>query len=454
MKKYNLPLNLRERNNSRISFLVSILVMVVLVLIFHHMDEAMIQKPAREAARQAEKEKEEAEQKAAQPEIYTASIVAAGDNLFQSIPLLAGESESGTWNYDFVYANVKNKIQGADLAIIPQETVLTDRHELVSTEDPAYATPTEVGDALINAGFDVIAGASNHVDDFGSEYITQTLNYWSGHPEVNLIGLHEAGNPTDVRVLDVNGISIGLVNYTYGTNQYGSDSSSNSMIDLFDQAKTADAVSKARAASDVVILVAHWGDNDRTEPSDFEKQWATWLMKQGVDVIIGSHPHVLQPYGTLSDEKGNRLLVFYSLGNFVTGQTILDNVLGGLAEFTIRKSVFNGETTVEIVDPQVEATVMHEGYSDQSGAVYMLDDYTDTLASGHLIAAIGDEEFTLERLKNRFREIMEKNVTPDDKTDKMTSGSSSDHDDDYDDYDLDEYNYDYDTDYDYDEEDY
>ena len=449
MKKNNLPLNLLERSNSRISFLVSVIVMTVLVLIFHQMDETMIQKPAREAAQLAQKEKEEAEQKAAQPEVYTASILAVGDDLYQNIPLLAGESDSGTWNYDFVYTNVKNKIQNADLAIVPQETVLTSRHELVSTDDSAFATPTEVGDALINAGFDVIAGASNHVDDFGSDYINQTLNYWSAHPEVNLIGLHEAGNPTDVRILEINGISIGLVNYTYGTNQYGSDSTSDSMIDMFDQAKVTDAVSKARSASDVVILVAHWGDNDRTEPSDFEKQWATYLMKQGVDVIIGSHPHVLQPYGTLSDEQGNQLLVFYSLGNFVTGQTMLDNVLGGMAEFTIRKTVFDGETTVEVVDPQVEATVMHEGYSDGSGAVYMLDDYTDTLASAHMITAIGDEEFTVDILKNRFREIMEKNVTPDGKTDKMTYSSSSydEYDDDYDDYD----DYDYD-DYDYEED--
>lgn len=419
MKNNNLPLNIREKMNSRISFLIAIIVTVILILLFHQLDENMIQKPAREARQQAQKEKEEAEIKAAQPEEYTASILAVGDNLYQDIPLLAGQSSSGSWNYDFVYANVKNRIQSADLSIISQETVLTSDHSQVTTDDPYYAAPTEVGDALISAGFDVVAAASNHVDDFGSSYITQTLEYWSAHPEATLLGLHEAGKPTDVRILTVNGISIGLVNYTYGTNQMGGDSTSNSMIDIFDQTKVSDAVAKAKAGSDVVILIAHWGDNDQTVPSAYQTQWAAWLMKQGVDVIIGSHPHVLQPYGTLSDQQGNRLTVFYSLGNFVTGQTMLDNVLGGLATFTIKKSVDDGVATVEIIDPKVEATVMHESYSQQTGAVYLLDSYTDQLASDHMVTAIGDEQFTVELLKKRFKSIMEKNVTPDPGTDKM-----------------------------------
>ena len=434
MNKNNLPLNLRERSNSRISLLVSVVVLAVLVFVFHQLDETMIQRPAREAKEQAQKQKEEEELKASTPEVYEASVLAVGDNLFQNIPLLAGESDSGTWNYDFVYEKVKDRIQSADLAIIPQETVLTNNHSQVTTDDPYYATPTEAGDALINAGFDVIAGASNHVDDFGSDYINKTLNFWSGNPQVHLIGLHAAGDPTDIRVLDINGISIALVNYTYGTNQTGSDSTSDSMIDLFDQTKVTDAVNKAKSASDVVILVAHWGDNDKTEPSDFQKQWASYLLKLGVDVVIGSHPHVLQPYGTLSDEQGDQMLIFYSLGNFVTGQTMLDNVLGGLAEFTIRKTVLDGETTVEVVDPQVEATVMHEAYADETGCVYLLKDYTDQLASAHTITAIGDEEFTLEKLQNRFRQIMEQNVTPDSKTDKLVYAASTSYEDDYDDY--------------------
>ena len=410
--------------NSRISFIAAIIVTVVLVLLFHQLDENMIQKPAREAQKIARKEKEEAEKKASQPEVTTATILAVGDNLYQNIPLLAGQSDSGSWNYDFVYANVKNKIQSADLAIIPQETVLTSNHSQVTTDDPYYATPTEVGDALISAGFDVVAGASNHVDDLGSSCISQTLEYWSAHPEATLLGLHEAGKATDVRILDVNGIMIGLINYTYGTNQMGGDSTSNSMIDIFDQTKVSDAVAKAKANSDVVILAAHWGNNDQTDPSTYQKQWATWLMKQGVDVIIGSHPHVLQPYGTLSDQQGNQALVFYSLGNFVTGQTMLDNVLGGLATFTIKKSTFDGATTIEITDPKVEATVMHESYSQNTGAVYLLDSYTDQLASDHMITAIGDEQFTVELLKKRFQKIMEKNVTPDSGTDKMSNTTS------------------------------
>ena len=170
-KNKNIPLNLKEQINSRIGLICSIVVMLLLVLVFHQLDYQLIQKPADQAAKEAAKQKEEAEAAAKAPEISTATVVAVGDNLFHDSLIGSGKSDSGTWNYDKIYENVKDEIQAADIAMVDQETVFTTDHDAVSGY-PSFATPTEVGDALVNAGFDVIESATNHIDDYG--YSTET----------------------------------------------------------------------------------------------------------------------------------------------------------------------------------------------------------------------------------------------------------------------------------------
>ena len=153
-KNKNIPLNLKEQINSRIGLICSIVVMLLLVLVFHQLDYQLIQKPADQAAKEAAKQKEEAEAAAKAPEISTATVVAVGDNLFHDSLIESGKSDSGTWNYDKIYENVKDEIQAADIAMVDQETVFTTDHDAVSGY-PSFATPTEVGDALINAGFEI-----------------------------------------------------------------------------------------------------------------------------------------------------------------------------------------------------------------------------------------------------------------------------------------------------------
>lgn len=148
-------------------------------------------------------------------------------------------------------------------------------------------------------------------------------------------------------------------------------------------------------------------------PNEYEKQWAAYLMEQGVNVIIGGHPHVLQPYGRLTDDKGNETVVFYSLGNFVSTQQKLEELLGGMAKFTIQKTVQDGKTSIEILTPTVEPLVMH--YNSDAGEFgpYMLSDYTEELASQNGVQSyIGSGVFTLDNLKKKFNEIMSMNVTP------------------------------------------
>ena len=427
-KRDNLPLNYKERLNSRTSFLVSVGVLVVLCLIFNQMDYSMIRKPASQAKKAAEAQKQKEEASATvETTTTTATVLAVGDNLVQPSLLASGQSESGTWNYDSVYTNLKSDIQAADIAIVNQETPFTADHNSVSGTAP-YATPTEIGDALVNAGFNVVTSATALIDDNGTSMLNETLNYWkNSHPDTIFAGVYADQTAAgDVNILEVNGIRIAFLDYTfpsYDNQAYqagftSSDSSTTSgpVITTFDTVRVSAAIQKARASADCVIFSANWGKTDEPMPTEYEKEWANFLMEQGVDVVLGTNPNVLQPYGYLSDDSGHNMLIYYSLGNFVTGQETLKQLLGGMASFTIQKTVEGDQTSITIQDATLTPLVMHYNYDDQEYAPYKLSEYTDALASAHSVRDIIGEEFSLENLQTKYDEIMSMKVTPSTKT--------------------------------------
>ena len=411
--KENIPLNFRERSNARASLLASVIVLAVLVILFNQLDYRMIRKPAIDAQKKSAAAKEKPETTATTSDVTTASVIAVGDNLYHQSLIDAGASEDGNWNYDNIYTHITDAIKDADIRMIDQETVFTTDHDSVSSY-PSFATPTEVGDAIVKAGFNVVESANNHIDDFGEGFLTDTLNFWkTKYPDVTLLGIHDSQEDADtVKIREVNGIKIAFLDYTYGT-KVGGIEGKDYMIDMIRKEKITTMIQKAKQQADCIIFVAHWGTEDETMPNEYEKQWAAYLMEQGVNVIIGGHPHVLQPYGRISDGKGNETVVFYSLGNFVSTQQKLEELLGGMAKFTIQKTVENGKTSIQILTPTVEPLVMH--YNSDAGEFgpYMLSDYTEELASQNGVQKyIGDGVFTLDNLKKKFNEIMSMNVTP------------------------------------------
>ena len=413
----NLPLNYKEQVHSRISLVTSIAVLAILFLLFYQLDYRMIRKPAEDARKQAEIEKQKAEEAANTPQISTASVIAVGDNLYHTSLLESGQYDTGEWNYDHIYEHVLDEIQAADLAFIDQETVLTSDHNAISSY-PSFATPTEVGDAIIKAGFDVIESATNHIDDYGYDYMAQTFEFWrTRYPDIPVLGIHETQEDADtIKVKEVNGISIAMLDYTYGTNNSGAGEGKEYMISIFDKEKVASDIQKAKAVSDCIIFVAHWGKEDESMPTEYEKEWAAFLLEQGVDVVIGGHPHVLQPYGRMYDDSGNEMVIFYSLGNFVSTQQQLSELLGGMADFTIQKTTLNGESSIQILSPEVKPLVMHYNHNTGDYGPYMLEDYTEELASQHSVRELIGDEFTLKNLKSKYNEIMSMNVEPSTKT--------------------------------------
>lgn len=401
MKKNNIPLNFTEKNKSRISLICSIVVLVVLCFALHQLNKVFV--PADSGKNKSENTTPAPTQEPAQ--ISTANIVAVGDNRFSSTLISSGGSDSGTYNFDQVYSEIKNQVTAADMAMVNQETVLTADSDNFSGED-TFASPTAVGDALVNTGFDAIASASNHTDDFGSEMIKETLDYWkTSHPDTTILGIHETQEDADtLKVVDINGIKVALLDYTDSsyTQTLGDDSAY--MVDKLDQTKVAADIAKAKENSDCIVVYANWGNEEDAQPSQTQKDWAQFLLQQGVKVTIGVNPRFVQPMETLTDASGNEMLVYYSLGNFVSTQSEVPRLLEGMASFTIEKTVTGSETTVKVTNQSLLPMVMHYNHDENVYNVYMLSDYTDTLAESHSIHDYTEDEFTVSSLKTLFKE--------------------------------------------------
>jgi poly-gamma-glutamate synthesis protein (capsule biosynthesis protein) len=283
---------------------------------------------------------------------------------------------------------------------------------MVSGTD-SYTSPIEVGDALANAGFDVIASAGSHSDDYGVNYLNMTLDFWkSSHSDLTILGLHSSQEEADtIQVKNVNGIRVALLDYAFGSNYDALPEDYAYMVDYFEKEKVTSDIEKAKEISDCIIVLAQWGTQGYALPDEFQKEWAQYLLSQGVTVLVGSHPHVLQPYEMLSDDQGNEMLVYYSLGDFVTDSTDAPSLLGGLARFTLEKTEVDGETKVKISDQTLVPTVMHYNTGEQVYQTMLLSDYTDELAQAHSIQAQEDcPTFCVASLEHLFDYITQ--LTP------------------------------------------
>lgn len=345
--------------------------------------------------------------------VISVDLLAVGDNLIHSGLYKSGMSDEGEWNYDHLYKYVRNDISDADIAIVNQETIFIENHGSVSSY-PNFGTPTEFGDALVNAGFDVVLHASNHTMDKGTTGVTDTLNFWkTNYPEVTVLGINESQEERDtIRVVESKGIRFAMLNYTYGLNGYTLAEDQTYMVNLLDKEKVAADIAKAKEISDVVVFFCHVGNEYVYEPSEQSKEWVNFLLEQGVDIAINSHPHVLEPYTMLTGDDGHQMLVYYSMGNFISTQDAIPRLIGGMAKITVEKHIGADGTKIMITDYTLEPLITHWNHSTMTYGVYKLSDYTNDLAAQHGITSLTTEEFTVESIQTLFDEIMRTPITP------------------------------------------
>lgn len=316
----------------------------------------------------------------------TVTMLAVGDNLIHSTLIEYGQQPDGTYDFTDIYSYLQDDIQSADIACIQQETIfITDPAEY--TNYPAFGTPAEMADSLAEVGFDVVCHASNHALDKGQTGIDDTVAAWNKHPEVTMLGIHESQEDADeVAVVEKNGIKIALLDYTYGLNGYvAANDYTVDQIDEDHKDRIINQVTQAKALSDIVVVFMHMGNEDQLYASEEQKQWAQLFADQGVGLIIGSHPHVVEPTDVLTGSGGNKMPIFYSLGNFVSSQKDNFNMLGGLAHVTITKDETGTYVSDFSMDPVV--TLIQSGGTVGTGYRFhtmYLSDYTEELAATHI----------------------------------------------------------------------
>lgn len=259
------------------------------------------------------------------------SIVAVGDNLIhETVYEAAATSDS----YDFkpMLSEIKPYIKKFDLAFINQETILGGKEIGLSTY-PCFNSPQELGDALVDAGFNLISIANNHTLDRGKQAVINAVDYWNKQ-DVVYSGA-EKSNISHVKKFTKNDISFAFVAYTYGTNGIPHPRGEEYLANVFSYEKAQSDLKDLDV--DFIIASMHWGNEYELYPTKEQVNQAQFLASLGVDVIIGHHPHVIQPVDMI-DIDGHKTLVIYSLGNFLSDQKGIDRLIGMAVSFNIVKN--------------------------------------------------------------------------------------------------------------------
>ena len=311
-----------------------------------------------------------------EPEPISIRITAAGDNLLHNTVSFACALPEGGYDFHPVYENIKKIIEGSDIAFINQEVMLTGE----ASAYPNLAAPTENADALIDAGFNVINLATNHTLDKGVSGLETCLENVHARPFDAVLGAFRTEEEsTQLCILEKQGIRFGFLSYTYGLNGYRLPSDKQWKIALIDETKIQNDLAAIRPECDYLIVSMHWGNEYQTTESSYQNELAQLLCDGGADLIIGTHPHVLQPMKWLEREDGHKTLCAYSLGNFVSNQHKRATMLGGILEVEL---LFEEDGTLkEIASAGVIPTVTH--YKKGHYTIYQLTEYTDELAAEH-----------------------------------------------------------------------
>lgn len=333
-----------------------------------------------------------------EPQPIEIRIVAAGDNLLHNTISFNAETAEG---YDFspIYTQIAPITEGSDIAFINQEVMLTGE----VSGYPILAAPAEAADALLGAGFNVMNLATNHTLDKGVSGLEACLENVAQRDFEAVLGAFATPEEAEtMTILDKQGVRIGFLSYTYGLNGYSLPEGREYMVALIDEAKITADIAVIRPRCDYLIVSMHWGNEYQHQPSDYQRQLAQLLCDNGVDLIIGTHPHVLQPMEWLENAEGGKTLCAYSLGNFVSNQHKIATMVGGMLDVTLKFSP-EGEL-LETVSAGVIPTVTH--YLNKGGyAIYPLSQYTDELAQQHGIKN-HDKAMTVEYAQQLAEQVL------------------------------------------------
>ncbi|MDH6366155.1 MULTISPECIES: CapA family protein [unclassified Breznakia] len=335
----------------------------------------------------------------------TVSFFAVGDNLLHDTinaeAKTYGETSGRNYDYRPFYKNFEKQIQGADVAFINQETIVGGE-ELGISGYPNFNSPKEVASDLATTGFDLVNLASNHSLDRSSQGIINALQTFDFEKNLTVAGINDSEErKNEIATFKQKGITFSFLAYTYGTNGIIPENAYE--VNYFGDERIASDVAKAKEVSDVVIVSAHWGDENAFELNDMQQHYAQVFADAGVDVVIGTHPHVVQPDTWVDGKDGHKTYVIYSLGNFLGGMLDTKNIVGSYATFDIVK---DGKTDdISVKNEDVKPLVI-DFHGNQNNILDERYDYTvlpltkeyDKVASNHVLHGYEGQVVSYEEL--------------------------------------------------------
>jgi poly-gamma-glutamate synthesis protein (capsule biosynthesis protein) len=338
-----------------------------------------------------------------------ASFYAVGDNLIHPVVYRDALQSNGDFNFEPMYESLQKEIQAADIAYINQESPIGGDEKGLSGFKQ-FNTPSDIAEDVMNTGFNVVNGANNHALDQGTDGLLNEIELWEYFKHVFYTGTFKSQKDRDtIPTFNKNGIKIAMLSYTYGTNDIKPENKY--QINYFNEEQIKKDVAKAKEQSDMVMVSAHWGNEGKHEPNAQQKKYAKVFADAGVDVVIGTHPHVIQPIQWVKGDNNHQTLVAYSLGNFLNGQSTGNesNALGGNLQFNIEKQ----PKGITIKDVKWKSLVTHydianplDSNTRQNFKMYALDDYSNNKAKKHALNSKPKNEMTKDKLEAITKKVI------------------------------------------------
>ena len=309
------------------------------------------------------------------------SLAFAGDVIMNSAVVDSGSDYSGNYNYSHLFTHLTPEISGYDVRALSQETAMAGNSYGYGNYNPLNA-PNELGTAEVNAGFNVILHATDHTADTGFECIHNELLWWqTNNASVPIVGVAEpdlAGNPSlsdyvnNVFIFEKAGFKVAILNHSTDISE-----DNRGVVSSLDEEKIAADVAKARElGAEMIVACPHWGNEGDSEPSEEETHFAQVYANHGVDVIVGTHPRVLQRAEILTGPEGHQTVCFYSLGCLIESIGT-DNLLGGIAELTLTR---DAQRTYHVASAKLKPIVTNRA-SGTDFTSYLLANYADDISS-------------------------------------------------------------------------
>lgn len=280
---------------------------------------------------------------------YHASMIMVGDALIHNSLYFDAKQADGSYDFKPMLEFTKPITSKYDLAYYNQETVLGGV-ELGLSNYPRFNSPQEVGDAFIDSGFNLVSLATNHTMDRGETAVLKSLEYWNSKENVITAGCYTSFEERDkIKVYEVNGIKYAFFSYTTWTNGLVPPTGKEYLNNVYSDELAKADIERVRDQVDVIMVAMHWGTEYSLGVSAEQEKIAHYLSELGVDLIIGAHPHVVEPV-----EYIGKTLVIYSLGNYISAQDTTEKLTGLMMAVDIKKVVDQGVTTVSIENPKAE----------------------------------------------------------------------------------------------------